>query len=85
MGVFCCLSSCSFEAIILFCIQSLAQKHIFTFVTVFVCKIRRFYELKVIRTLTVKSDVSPIPVGGGGFFPTLKTFKVLIYEAMFYL
>ena len=25
-----------------------------------------------------------IPVGGGEFFPTLKTFKVLIYKAIFY-
>ena len=27
--------------------------------------------------------VNPIPVGGGGFFPTLKTFSILIYKAIF--
>ena len=30
-----------------------------------------------------KGDFNPITVGGG-FFPTLKTFKVLIYKAIFY-
>ena len=28
-------------------------------------------------------NINPIPVGGGGIFPTLKTFKVLIYQAIF--
>ena len=57
MEVFCCLTCCVFEVKILFYVQTLVWKQIFTFISVFVWKLSRFQEFKVIRAMTVKSYV----------------------------
>ena len=53
--VFCCLRFCIFQAKILFCMQRLVYEPIFTFMSVFIWKLRGYKELEIIRALTVKS------------------------------